>query len=203
LKLQYEELLVRVTELHRENLANQSPPQLPPPEIPNVTSDTQVIAQLRSEIEKLSIRKSEYKKQTTDLSTKVDRLQQRFSALKSRSHKIATEFCEEFIAIVGPVVKVENTDPDFDCILKAGSEMVYIIANSVPIARYNRLKSKYDSLRARCGELVISLQESRRLIEVHVEHKDSRQRSGLEEELKKMEVFLDRYARKCEAIGIP
>jgi DNA repair exonuclease SbcCD ATPase subunit len=198
LKSQYEELLLRVTELHRENSANQSPEQPA-----DSAADTQVITQLRSEIERLSIRKADYKSEASQLSTKVDRLRHRLAHLKSRFRGIAVQFCQEFIGIVGPVVKVENDHPDFDCILKTGHELVYMIGNSVPIVRYNRLKAKSDALRMRCAELVASLQESRRLLEVHVTNRDSRERSGLEEELKKMETFLDRYARSCAAIGIP
>jgi chromosome segregation ATPase len=79
LKTQYEELLMRVTELHRENQLNQSPLASPASSPP----DTGLVDSLREQIRAILVRSSEYKNEVLRLRARVDALERSVQKLRA------------------------------------------------------------------------------------------------------------------------
>jgi hypothetical protein len=198
LKVQYEELLLRVTELHRENRANQSP-ELSPADSPQGDSD--MIESLRHEIQAISGRKREYKKQAHDLGLRVRRAEQSVVDFKKRTAEEWEEFGRKFGEIVGPAVSGDLQLSDSESVLSVAQNLVYVAMNSVPRERYLRLKAMYGRLREKCNEFALQIRTSRKEIQEQIAVKLAHKVSPVEGELMKMQEFLNRYDAKCRRFG--
>jgi hypothetical protein len=173
LKSQYEELLARVTEMHAAQRSQSSQPS------PSLDDH------LRGELQRTSLRKAEYKSQASVLKTQLDSAQRQLSALREREGNELSTVCGQFEAIVSPFVTFDKTLPPGEALVAAARGLAYMIGHSVSRDRYDRLKARF-------------LELTRKFKEVELRRPGV---STVEEELHKMQRFLDRYERKCAQLG--
>jgi chromosome segregation ATPase len=198
LKTQYEELLMRVTELHRENQLNQSPqasPGSPPP-------DTGLVDSLREQIQAISVRKSEHKNEVLRLRARVDELERCVQNLRAQQGEDLRACHQQFVGIVATSVTAATDLPPSEYILESAKELVFSVRNSIATDRYARLKARYRRALARCNEFAAQIEEDRKLLKVNGTGRGGIARtSQVEEELVRLQRFLARYQEKCRKLG--
>jgi chromosome segregation ATPase len=185
LKKQYEELLNRVTELHLEHQLNQSTP----------SPDRAIVDSLRSQIQKLSIRKTNFKSQAARLRQRVESLETDLATLRLEN----SEWTRTYSVCLGFISppRIDASPPQIVAdVVKRLAE-----ANRVMVsrARYDRLQSKYRSALDNCDALASKIKANREAMAEGIKIQQMKNRYSLvNRELVKMQRYLSKYEEQCQ-----
>ncbi|KAK8846092.1 hypothetical protein M9Y10_020094 [Tritrichomonas musculus] len=231
LKTQYEELLMRVTELHIENQSIHSSsqssqsstpsPQLNSALIERRERDEDLILNLREKIEKLSKKKFEYKRQLNDSNFRISQLENTIKQLKTSKNEIWNSTFSTFMEMVSPYVEnikfntnaitsnQEYASFSYSYLLEATHSLIRKLkttnsnANDVYKQKYQKLKLKYKKVLNKCQMLAQNVANNQTLLDnAIIEQGKKRQKSRLDEEINRMHHFLVNYEKQCNTLDI-
>ena len=175
LKKQYEELLTRVTELQFE----KRPPR-------EGVGSPEVASGLRSQVQALRKRKSEYKELVVEMKERILELEEE----KKRTRRSIDRFLE----IAGPYATGDG-------VVEVGRGLVAVIENSVAREKYDALKRKYRAAMRKCEQMSRLVQGNQEMIEKGIASNQARQRVvSIEDELAKFQRFVLRYEEKSRRL---
>ncbi|OHT01042.1 hypothetical protein TRFO_07717 [Tritrichomonas foetus] len=208
LKAQYEELLMRVTELHLENQSMNQSPNASPTSSPQSNND-ELIINLGEKIERITRKKNEYKQQCEKNMHKIKHLEKELKLNNTNNVKhneknsaIWDSTFHTFVEMVSPYFptnkdKIENS---YSYLLEATHALITLAqSDSVYKQKYRRVQSKYDKVLAKCQVLAQEVANNQMMLENAIAAQNkNKQKSRLDAEISKMHRFLKNYEKQCD-----
>lgn len=209
LKTHYEELLLRVTELHQENQAFISPPHTPPSS-PQLGSNS-IIDSLHIQIDQLSKRKNSLKIENQTLKSQNEKQHSLINKLKNENRKYKSQFeiYKEVIDRNVPFILSQNSmtlnpnlveSPQIIDILIPSTKK-FIKLYKTEIIQHKKTKAKLQRVLNKCEILAQQLERNRCTISNQIQnYQPPNPQIQLEKDVQDLAYFLKRYERKCQSI---
>ena len=215
LKSQYEELLLRVTELHIENQSKQTP-FITPTQSPQ-SDNSDLVVDLQNKLKEAKRKKDSYHIKMNEYLATIRNLEKEITHLKNSKKKqqalpqpnmsMWESTFNSFVGIVSPyfspwnhpIHQFDNINDQYSYILDATLSIVDELKDQKECQiKYDKLKNKYDKLLNKCQDMAQNVANNQALLENALNsQKKKHYQSQLDQELSKMHKFLRRYEKEC------